>query len=159
VREALHVLTGEGLVEARSNGGFNLPFLDEIGLQDRYAWSGQILALAIHDWPRRRKEFPSPGDDHRSHPIAERAGKLFMAIARRSRNSEHVRAVGQLNSRMRRIRLAEDQVLDGLDADMEGMNRAFESGERVWMLRLVQAYHRKRHKMSADILRFTCNRP
>jgi hypothetical protein len=94
-------------------------------------------------------------------PIQSRseAGKLFMAIARRSRNSEHVRAVGQLNSRMRRIRLAEDQVLDGLDADMEGMNRAFESGERVWMLRLVQAYHRKRHKMSADILRFTCNRP
>lgn len=55
VREALHRLSGEGLVESRARGGFILPFLDAAGLQDLYAWSGQVLALAIRAWPRRRR--------------------------------------------------------------------------------------------------------
>src|SRR3546814_5703166 len=34
VRHALHMLAGEGLVEARTSGGFHLPSIDEPGLED-----------------------------------------------------------------------------------------------------------------------------
>src|SRR3546814_94230 len=52
VRDALHMLAGEGLVEARTSGGFHLPSIDEPGLEDLYAWAGEVAALAIRAWPR-----------------------------------------------------------------------------------------------------------
>src|SRR3546814_6150334 len=42
VRDALHNLTGAGLVETRTSEGFNLPQIDEPGLQDLYAWNAEI---------------------------------------------------------------------------------------------------------------------
>src|SRR5690606_19908960 len=52
VRDALHLLTGEGLVETRTSGGFHVPALDEPALKDLYGWSAELLALAIRAWPR-----------------------------------------------------------------------------------------------------------
>src|SRR3546814_14778609 len=52
VGDALHMLAGEGLVEARTSGGFHLPSIDEPGLEDLYAWAGEVAALAIRAWPR-----------------------------------------------------------------------------------------------------------
>src|SRR3546814_20892343 len=40
-RDALHMLAGEGLVEARTSGGFHLPSIDEPGPEDVSAWAGE----------------------------------------------------------------------------------------------------------------------
>lgn len=159
VREALHVLTGEGLVETRSSGGFNMPFLDEAGLQDRYEWSRQLLSLAIHAWPRRRKGTrPSLERSHASLMV-ERTEQLFMAIGRRSHNSEHVRLMVLLNARMHRIRLAEAEVMEGLDTEMDEVMGTFDSGERPDILHVLHLYHRKRRRILSEILRVVYKHP
>lgn len=157
VREALHVLTGERLVEARSGGGFNLPFLDEAGLQDRYQWSGQLLSLAIHLWPRRRKGVRFALEIPGATLIAEKTGQLFMAIGRHSHNSEHGRQIGLLNGRMHRIRLGESSVFTDLEAEMDEMVRTIEWDDRPLILHMLQAYHRKRRKAASEILRAVYN--
>lgn len=164
VREALHLLTGEGLVESRSGGGFILPFLDAPGLQDRYAWSGQVLALAIRTWPRRRRAAMQPDhafaakspetDELKS--LAERCGETFLRIGRRSMNSEHARAIHRLNARLHRARLAESEVIAGLDEEWAEVMHALRGGERETMLRVCASYHRRRYRSAADIVRAIC---
>jgi DNA-binding GntR family transcriptional regulator len=46
VRDALHLLTGEGLVEMRTSDGYAIPLIDEPGLRDLYRWSAAVLQLA-----------------------------------------------------------------------------------------------------------------
>src|SRR3954471_22236340 len=47
VRDALHRLTGERLVEAPRHEGFRVPLLTESMLRHLYAWHRDLLLLAI----------------------------------------------------------------------------------------------------------------
>src|SRR3954470_11486966 len=47
VRDALHRLTGERLVEAPKHEGFRVPMLTEATLRHLYAWHLDLLLLAI----------------------------------------------------------------------------------------------------------------
>ena len=161
VREALHRLSGEGLVESRARGGFILPFLDAAGLQDLYAWSGQVLALAIRAWPRRRRTgaesdgapgaTPLEAGEERS--LAERCSETFLQIGRRSMNGEHARAIQRLNARLHHARLAECDVLAGLEEEWSHVMTVLHSGERQTMLRACAIYHRRRYRSAGDIVR------
>lgn len=77
VRDALHLLTGEGLVETRTSGGFHIPALDEPALKDLYDWSAELLALAIRGWPRSE-----------TATIAQRSGQDDRSIDRRSHRGD-----------------------------------------------------------------------
>src|SRR3546814_11150036 len=47
VRDALHNLTGAGLVETRTREDFHLPHTDENDLQEAYACNADILPVAL----------------------------------------------------------------------------------------------------------------
>src|ERR1700746_388476 len=47
IRDALHRLTGERLVEAPRHEGFRVPMLTETTLRHLYAWHQDLLLLAI----------------------------------------------------------------------------------------------------------------
>lgn len=66
VRDALHRLMGEGLVEARTGSGFHLPLLNEPSLIDLYRWSHELSLLALRHWTPE----PSEPCRHRHWPIA-----------------------------------------------------------------------------------------
>jgi len=152
VRDALHLLTGEGLVETRTSGGFHIPALDEPALKDLYDWSAELLALAIHAWPRAGAPAPMPvvlADQ----PIADRASEIFLAVARRSANGEHPRAVDRLNARLHATRSVEPHVLDGVEEELAAIGLAAASGERDRLRRLSTAYHRRRRRAAAAIVR------
>lgn len=152
VRDSLHLLTGEGLVETRTGGGFHLPALDEPGLQDLYDWSGDLLALSIRAWPRH----PSPpiaDQPAAERPVAERVGFLFGAIARRSPNGEHVRAVDRLNARLHAVRTVEAYVIQAVEEELAGLAAALAAGEREPLRGLVGRYHRRRRRAAAEIVR------
>lgn len=51
VRDALHRLTGERLVEAPSHNGFRVPLPSEAALRDLYNWNGLVLGLAAKQLP------------------------------------------------------------------------------------------------------------
>lgn len=152
VREALLRLTGEDLVESRSGGGFTLPHLDASTLTDCYAWSGQVLAIALHNWPRRRKgqsAMPAiaPGT------IAERCGALFGYIGRLSCNAEHARAILRLNARLHLVRLVEGDVLEGLEEEFDDLHQKTVAGNRRHLLNSCANYHRRRVKHVNAIVR------
>ena len=46
VRDALHLLTGEGLVETRTSGGFHVPALDEPRHDEQCAFFGHADVVA-----------------------------------------------------------------------------------------------------------------
>lgn len=152
VRDALHLLTGEGLVEARTSGGFHIPALDEPALKDLYDWSAELLGLAIRAWPRPAA-IAMPATDAEDRPIADRADQLFLAIARRSANGEHARAVVLLNARLHAARTVEPHVLDTAEEELAAIASAATSGERDMLRRLSSYYHRRRRRAAADIVR------
>ena len=152
VRDALHLLTGEGLVETRTSGGFHVPALDEPGLKDLYDWSAELLVLAIRSWPKI--VFARPvGRDIADSPVADRVGHIFREIARQSSNREHVLAIGRLNARLHAVRTVEPLVLDQTDEELAAIEAAATGAERDALRRLVTAYHRRRRRLAAEIVR------
>lgn len=149
VRDALHLLTGEGLVETRTSGGFHVPALDEPALNDLYDWAAALLGLAIRSWPRAAE----PTHDGVNGDIAERTAALFLAIARCSANSEHARAVEHLNARLHAVRLVEPQVLGTSEDDLAELAAAAGEGARERLRRGVTAYHSRRRRAAAAIVR------
>ncbi|MCR5871270.1 MULTISPECIES: GntR family transcriptional regulator [unclassified Sphingomonas] len=153
VRDALHLLTGEDLVETRTGDGFHVPALDEPALKDLYDWSAELVALAIHAWPRPHAAIVFHPRAQDGHPIAERVAEAFLGIARRSPNGEHARAVDRLNARLHAVRTVEAHVLDNVDAELAAVTAAAEAGERNLLRRLNTAYHRRRRRAAAAIVR------
>lgn len=152
VREALYELLGEKLVETRIGGGFSIPLLDEPTLKDLYSWSGELIAISIRDWP---KSAALPGDFPQAEPTPpeRRAAALFLAMARQSRNREHAFAVDGLNARLQAARQVEPQLLSEVEVELSAMATAAARGDRDTLRKLSAAYHRRRQRLAAEIVR------
>lgn len=153
VREALHVLTGEGLVETRTGGGFHLPPLDEPGLKDLYGWSAELLSLAIRGWPRAVDASGTQAQVSEHATVADRTADLFLAIGRASLNREHARAIDGLNARLHAVRIVEPHFFESAESDVAEIASRFARGERDALRRLSASYHRRRRRLAADIVR------
>lgn len=147
VRDALHRLMGEGLVEARTGSGFHLPLLDELSLIDLYRWSHELSLLALRHWT------PEPSDPTPSPALADRADALFERIARGSDNGEHRRAMQQVAARLHAVRQVEPHALPGVDEELESLEDGLDHPDRRRFLTLVGAYHRRRGRAAGAILR------
>jgi DNA-binding transcriptional regulator YhcF (GntR family) len=150
VRDALHLLTGEGLVESRTGGGFHMPALDEPALRDRYEWASELLMLALRN---SSASCPRPDAQLSGGSIATRVSELFLLIAMGSRNGEHRRATDRLNARLHAVRLVEPMVLDRPEEELAELEEAFLTGAPERLRRLVQTYHRRRSRAAAGIVR------
>ncbi|OYW48225.1 MAG: hypothetical protein B7Y36_11105 [Novosphingobium sp. 28-62-57] len=152
VREALHVLCGEQLVVTHRAGGFFLPTLDEPTLKDMYSFSNEVLGLALRllrpwtivDWDRIAE---------RRTAYAERVADALEGVARASINTEHGRVMVFLNARLHAVRMIEPCVLQGSITEVCDIERALDSGDKDQLRRLLGAYHRRRIRSSAEILR------
>jgi hypothetical protein len=151
IRDALHRLTGERLVEAPNHNGFRVPLLTEAALRDLYAWRGQLLRLAvkfIHFSPASASAVGiAAGED-----VAGAAAGLFSAIAQASGSPEHARAVNRLNDRLAPFHRAESHLLGDLAQEYELLAQHFAVGESAHLGRLLRAYHRRRIRAASDIL-------
>ncbi|WP_278377300.1 GntR family transcriptional regulator [Sphingobium yanoikuyae] len=147
VRDALHRLMGEGLVEARTGSGFHLPLLDEPSLIDLYRWSHELSLLALRHFT------PEPPAPTPPTTLAERADALFDRIARGSDNGEHRRAMQQLAARLHAVRHVEPHALAGVDEELGGLEDGLTHPDRRRFLSLVGAYHRRRARAAGAILR------
>lgn len=141
VRDALHRLVGEGLVEAPRSDGFRAPLVTEVGLRHRYAWRQWLLLGAIRagSGAPAPVEKAGPGNEH-----------LFLAIAGLSANPEHVAAVAQVNDRLRAMRPAEQSIFGPADAELQEIEQAL--GHPPALRKLVADYHRRRLRSTAQIV-------
>jgi DNA-binding GntR family transcriptional regulator len=143
VRDALHRLAGERLVDATGEG-FQVPMLREPDLRDLYAWNQQLLLLALRSGRVERAGAPPP--DAHSAEIAE---ALFAAIARSSGNREQLLAVESLSDRLHAARRAELGVLEAVGQELADMLDANLRTLRT----LIGRYHRRRIAAVPEIVR------
>lgn len=152
VRDALHVLSGERLVEARTSNGFHLPLASEGALRDLYAWNAQVLLAAISTWPKLER-------DGAAQPLlpAPPAGSsdpadLFEAIARWSGNREHIRMIRSNSERLHAARNAERTVISASDAELAALTDLANGTDRGALRLLINAYHRRRALKSTSLV-------
>lgn len=151
IRDALHRLTGERLVEAPGHNGFRVPLPTEAALRDLYGWNAQLLALAARGI-RSLARGPSGIEALEPAPLAAKIEHLFAEIARAAGNPEHVRAVKQASARLAPYRSAESRLLGALDEEYQLLARAVASGGGAGLTKLLSQYHRRRLKAAGDIL-------
>lgn len=151
IREALNHLAGEGLVEARSGGGFLVPLIDEPGLKDLYAWSGDIIQLALRS--ARRPLLQSIALDADFSSTAEQASRLLHLIASASSNREHGEAMERTNARLHVSRIGEENMLEGVEDELEALTSCARAGDIKLLRRTSSVYHLRRQRAAAKLLR------
>lgn len=151
VRDALHRLTGERLVEAPNHNGFRVPLPTEAALRDLYDWNGQVLKLAAKQYS------PGSGQQAIVHltsmtDIAASTAALFLDVARGTGSSELAVAVGFLNARLAAFRYAEIKILESTGDELARMVKLFVSGDRAALGSALTRYHRRRLRAVSKIL-------
>ena len=153
VRDALHRLTGERMVESPRHEGFRAPMMTETSLRHLYAWHLDLLLLALmnHRAGASMELLPEmeagPGASGQ-----ERENALFLAFARSAGNPEHVAAFEGLTHRLEPIQRFERAFLDGTEAETAGIIDAFEAHDRKAIRLALIRYHRRRQKIVPDLL-------
>ena len=141
VRDALHRLAGERIIEMRAAEGFQLPLVTEPGLRDLFNWNHELLRLALRRWaggvPAALEALPDGTD-------ADQARALFGAIAARSGSAELVRQIEAASDRLAAARAAECCVLPGVPGELADLSAAIADGEAPPVARRIAAYHRRR---------------
>lgn len=142
VRDALHQLLGERIIEARPHAGFSVRIETEAGLRDLYEWNADLLAAVL----RRQSRAVRVRDafDFEDGDIASTAATMFLAMAGTTGNHEHFSAMALACDRLCAARRAEALVLTDLDVELADMASAWQAGEEASLRRLAASYHRRR---------------
>lgn len=154
IRDALHRLTGERLVETPRNEGFRVPLLTETMLRHLYAWHLDLLLLATAK--RRLREVGVQGtedmDGSAEASQLDRQNAIFLELAASTGNPEHVIVLRALIERMEPYQRLESELLDAVDAETENIVSAIRSGDRRSLRKSLVAYHRRRARVVPEIL-------
>src|SRR5438270_8453326 len=100
VRDALHRLTGERLVEAPRHEGFRTPMMTEVLLRQLYAWHRDLLLLAVMKHRHAALADKTADDVGYAGSVHERQNALFLALAGAAGNPEHVAALEAISHRL-----------------------------------------------------------
>jgi len=145
VRDSLHLLAGEGLVETALSDGFHVARIDAPALEDLYRWTGEVLSVIARSVDPFDAAPPGGG-----YPDA--IAHLFADFSLRSRNSEHARAVAALNDRLHAVRRAEAELLPDWPEELAGLSRHLGEGARTAST-AIAGYHRRRIRLASEIVR------
>lgn len=140
VRDALHRLIGERMIETRTGTGFHLAALYEPDLRDLYTWTARLLLEAMHWWrgPLDAQALP---DLSGARTDATRA--LFGHFGTLSASREIAAAIEASSDRVSAVREIEERTIGLPPDELVRMAEAFDQG-RAAIAREVRAYHRRR---------------
>lgn len=153
VRDALHRLTGERMVEAPRHEGFRVPMMTETLLRYLYAWHLDLLLLAVvkHQATARFEDASTiigrsdaQGHEHRS--------ALFLALARAAGNPEHAAAFEALTHRLEPVQRLEQFFLDETEAETDDIVQALRAHDRKALRSSLIRYHRRRLRIVPELL-------
>lgn len=151
VRDALHRLTGERLVEAPRHEGFRVPLLTETMLRHLYAWHRDLLLLALSKQQHRRDGSATEADSA-SERREEQLTTLFLDLARATGNPEHVHAMEALLERVEPLRRLEGLLLEAVEEEVEEIFRASLERDMKALRRALLSYHRRRVRIVPQLL-------
>ncbi|MHA6767727.1 GntR family transcriptional regulator [Sphingobium ummariense] len=149
VRDGLHRLYGEGLLQMGSHRGFKVLSWAADTLRDCYTWHGHLIRMAIKSTgPKALREPVAPEgwltDYSSPHRIVATAERMFLTLANRSSSHELAAAVANTGERLRTIRLVETERWSDCADELVSANilARFEPGSRL--LEVLWNYHRRR---------------
>lgn len=148
VRDALHRLTGERLVEAPRHEGFRVPLVTESMLRHLYAWHLDILLVAL---ARARAEAADLGAVDATEP-PDRLNAAFAEIATASGNPELTATLKNLTERLEPFQRFERELFSHLEEVIEQILDALRRGDRKALRRSLVDYHRRRQRTVPEIL-------
>ena len=154
VRDALHRLTGERLVEAPRHEGFRVPLVTERMLRQLYAWHLDLLLLAT----ARRHWAEAIGEGAEDPPtpapprLLDRQNALFLRLAQAGGNPEHLLALRALIERMEPYQRFEHDLLDAVQAETDTIAAAIAAGDRRSLRKGLMAYHRIRARLVPELI-------
>lgn len=159
VRDALHRLAGEGLLDTPRGDGFRTPPATEVGLRHLYRWNEALLRLAVRSRapPGAAAAPDGAGDPETAErfaadcPVAW-AERLFAAVALRPGNPEHAAAIARLSDRLRPVRHVERAVLDGPPDELAALAAALAAEDAGAMRQAIARYHRRRERAVGEIV-------
>lgn len=152
VRDALHRLVGERIVEAPRNDGFRIPAVTEADLRHLYGWNHHLLELALRSRPKAEPGFPAV-ERVKPDPGSEvDPGRLFAEIVDRQQNPEAALALQNLNDRLAALRAAERRLFDDHPKELGELRAAFQRGDISGLRRRLLTYHRRRQKCASQLL-------
>jgi DNA-binding GntR family transcriptional regulator len=152
VRDALHRLTGERLVEAPRHEGFRVPMLTETLLRFLYTWHLDLLLLALVKHQAAVVEGLTMVDGRNAAPVHERQNALFLSIARSTGNPEHVAALEVLSHRLEPVQRLEQFFLGETEAETDEILGALRANDRKSLRSSLVRYHRRRERIVAELL-------
>lgn len=144
VREALHRLSGERIVDSWHQEGFRQPIFAEADLCDLYQWSGALVGLALRA-PSLAAAVPASllaAMEVEDYPA--RVARLLRAIALLCDNREIRFAIANLVERSEFFRAAEVRSDPAADEQLAAMEAAFRSGCWAELRSKSAAFHRRR---------------
>lgn len=153
VRDALHRLTGERLIEAPRHEGFRVPLMTEALLRQLYEWHLDLLLLATmkHRSTAATVEAAAPGTVSTSDPI-QRENDLFDRLARSSGNIEIAITLDSLKHRLQPAQRLEELYIAGTEQETNEILEAFARSDRKALRAALTRYHRRRQRIVPDLL-------
>lgn len=150
VREALHRLAAERLVENRAGEGFFVPRPGVAELRRLYHWHGQLAVQAAGSGAARAADgavAETPADGYVATLVA-----LFAAIAASADDAELRAALVSADERLRVFRRGEPLALAGAAEDLAALDRAWWHAETAELRRCLARHVRERCAAAAEIL-------
>lgn len=153
VRDALHRLMAERIVDAWPQEGFHAAMPTEAGLRDLYGWSLDVLLAAVRSTGASTL-FATEGDSNADETtdLAVRTRILFEQIATLSGNLEHREAMRGINDRIHLVRLFESYLIDDLEDELHSMLKNRRCSNLPELRRKLRVYHRRREKIVPQLI-------
>lgn len=148
VRDALHRLVGERLIDIHTGGGFDIPVLTGVELRDLYRWHGEIIRLALRSscFPSSRKGVPCNIEEIEPQDpvaVARATAAVFTLIAERSENAEYRAAISSAGERLHAARIREARIGNRI-LELQLVQSLTLSGQVSPLRQAIFAYHRRR---------------
>ncbi|HET7575635.1 MAG TPA: GntR family transcriptional regulator [Sphingomicrobium sp.] len=150
IRDALHRLTGEHMVEAPRHEGFRVPMMTELMLRHLYAWHLDILLVSL---ARRKADRKSWSPDRADGQVSDRRPERTLAsIAAVSGNPENAQALRNVSERLDAYRRLENVFLDNVEQEMQQIVTAIERRDFRTLRKALVQYHRRRQRIVPNLV-------
>ncbi len=146
VRDALHRLVGERMIDGGSGDGFHVPRYSEVQLRELYEWNSALTVIAVRTSTAADQRLPAIVEEDQSQ--AGLTALLFEQIAAGSPNLEVRAAIASASDRLHPFRIVEQAALEPILGELEELGLTG-SGQ----LQAIRRYHQRRIKAVSQILR------
>lgn len=149
LRDAIHRLVGERLIEVHQGGGFELPVPTAETLRHLYTWHDHLIRHAFrHPLPSDVLPLLATSDtlDNSPKQFADATSNFFAAAAASADNPEVHNAVASVSDRLLLARLAEPKVIKSTAAELHSLVAVATRGPAAAIRAAVRDYHRRRQR-------------